>query len=92
MLRRLTLPSPEQVGLFQPGATLSLVNAKVVMFRQRMRLCVDTWGWVEPSAVGAALGAVDSSRCVSDDDFHLVPTAQLAAAHDQRFDSTLAMS
>jgi hypothetical protein len=83
----------DQVGLCQLGATLSLTNAKIVMFRQHMRLCVDSWGLVEPGTVGAAaLGAVDTSHCISDDEFQLVPAAQLLTVPDQRFDSTLAMS
>ncbi|KAH9293484.1 hypothetical protein KI387_041311, partial [Taxus chinensis] len=33
----------------EPGATVILHNAKVVMFRGSMRLSVDRWGRVEPS-------------------------------------------
>jgi hypothetical protein len=61
--------------LLQPGATLSLLNAKINMFQNRMRLVVDSWGMIEPTALSID-GDVDVLKNISDDDFQLV-SAQL---------------
>ncbi|KAI5665536.1 hypothetical protein M9H77_15389 [Catharanthus roseus] len=37
----------EQVETMQPGATVTLRNAKIDMFKGSMRLAVDKWGRVE---------------------------------------------
>lgn len=37
----------EQVDMMKPGATVTLRNAKIDMFKGSMRLAVDKWGRVE---------------------------------------------
>ncbi|ONK81326.1 uncharacterized protein A4U43_C01F27840 [Asparagus officinalis] len=39
----------EQVDLMKEGATVTLRNAKIDMFKGSMRLAVDKWGRVEPT-------------------------------------------
>lgn len=71
----------EQIGLLQTGATLALLNARIVMFQSRMRLVVDAWGHCEPSALTID-GAVDVTRNISDDEYQLVSSLLLQAPTD----------
>jgi replication factor A1 len=68
--------SAEQIGLLQPGASLSLLNAKINMFQNRMRLVVDLWGMIEPTALSIE-GAVDVQCNISEEDYLLVPSLHL---------------
>jgi len=41
--------SPEQIAVCQTGASVTIRNAKIEMYKGHMRLVVDIWGLIEPS-------------------------------------------
>ncbi len=53
-----------------------MLNAKINMFQNRMRLVVDLWGMIEPTALSIE-GAVDVQCNISEEDYLLVPSLHL---------------
>ena len=67
----------EQVSLMKPGATVTLRNAKVEMYRGCMRLVVDKWGLVEAAADAGIVPKEDNN--LSEVEYELIPFPSPAA-------------
>jgi len=61
----------EQIPVVAEGASVTLRNAKVAMFKNHMRLAVDQWGLIEPSTEPLT-EAVDATNNLSTIEYELV--------------------
>ncbi|KAK9284434.1 hypothetical protein L1049_023607 [Liquidambar formosana] len=64
----------DQVDIMKPGSTVILRNAKIDMFKGRMRLAVDKWGRVEVTE--PAIFEVNDGNNISVVEYELVNVAE----------------
>ena len=55
----------KQAALCTPGATVTVRNGKIDMFKGTMRLAVDKWGAIKAAEEGADVGAVKTDYNLS---------------------------
>ena len=61
----------DQIGIVSVGASLTLRNVRVEMFKSHMRLAVDKWGVIE-AAQNAVNDTVDTNNNLSAVEYELV--------------------
>jgi replication factor A1 len=62
----------KQAALCTPGATVTVRNGKIDMFKGTMRLAVDKWGAIKAAEEGADVGAVKTDYNLSAVEYELV--------------------
>ena len=62
----------KQAALCTPGATVTVRNGKIDMFKGTMRLAVDKWGAIKAAEEGADVGAVKTGYNLSAVEYELV--------------------
>ena len=61
----------EQIPIVSVGSSVTIRNAKVLMYKNHMRLAVDQWGLIEPSAQPLS-ETVNAANNLSDTEYELV--------------------
>jgi hypothetical protein len=62
---------PDQIPIVAAGASVTIRNAKVEMYKGHMRLAVDQWGLIEPSP-SQLQETVNTAENLSDTEYELV--------------------